>query len=79
MVKKLLFLSLFISSISIFTAAAGEIAEAKANIEIYLTNPAGIGEHPDVLDAIHSQLRKIAEAEHHIEVCRQHFVDQKVI
>tara|TARA_Y100001980_G_C14380116_1_gene182402 strand:- start:14 stop:655 length:642 start_codon:yes stop_codon:yes gene_type:complete len=29
MVKKLLFLSLFISSISIFTAAAGEIAEAK--------------------------------------------------
>ena len=29
MIKKLLFLSLFISSISIFTAAAGEIAEAK--------------------------------------------------
>ena len=29
MVKKLLFLSLFISSISIFTAAAGDIAEAK--------------------------------------------------
>ena len=29
MVKKLLFLSLFISSLSIFTAAAGEIAEAK--------------------------------------------------
>ena len=57
----------------------GEIAEAKANIEIYLTNPAGIGEHPDVLDAIHTQLRKIAEAEHHIEVCQQHFVDQKVI
>ena len=29
MIKKLLFLSLFISSLSIFTAAAGEIAEAK--------------------------------------------------
>jgi len=30
MIKKLLFLSLFISSLSIFTAAAGEIAEAKS-------------------------------------------------
>ena len=29
-----------------------EIAEAKANVDIYLHNPAGIGEHPDVLDAI---------------------------
>ena len=37
----------------------GEIAEAKANIEIYLHNPAGIGEHPDVLDAINSQIVKI--------------------
>ena len=57
----------------------GQIAEAKANIDIYLTNPVGIGEHPEVLEAIHSQLRKIAEAEHHIEVLQKHFVDQKVI
>ena len=34
----------------------GEIAEAKANIEIYMNNPVGIGEHPDVIDAIHSQV-----------------------
>ena len=53
----------------------GEIAEAEANVEIYLSNPAGIGEHPDVLDAIHSQLRKIAEAEHHIEILQKRFND----
>ena len=53
----------------------GVIAEAEANVEIYLTNPAGIGEHPDVLDAIHTQLRKIAEAEHHIEVLQKRFND----
>ena len=41
----------------------GEIAEAKANIEIYMNNPVGIGEHPDVLDAINSQVLKIATAE----------------
>jgi hypothetical protein len=57
----------------------GQIAEAKANIDIYLTNPVGIGEHPEVLEAIHTQLRKIAESEHHIEVLQKHFVDQKVI
>ena len=27
----------------------GEIKEAQANIEIYLENPVGIGEHPDIL------------------------------
>ena len=64
---------------ALISHAQGDIEKHKANIEIYLANPAGIGEHPDILDAIHSQLRKIAEAEHHIEVCQQHFVDQKVI
>ena len=55
----------------------GEIAEAKANIEIYLHNQAGIGEHPDVLDAINSQIVKIAAAEENIQVLQKHFVDQK--
>ena len=57
----------------------GVIAEAKANVEIYLKNPAGIGEHPDVLDAINSQVLKIATAEENIQVLQKHFVDQKVI
>ena len=57
----------------------GEIAEAKANIEIYMNNPVGIGEHPDVLDAINSQVLKIATAEENIQVLQEHFVDQKVI
>ena len=57
----------------------GEIAEAKANIEIYMNIPVGIGEHPDVLDAINSQVLKIATAEENIQVLQKHFVDQKVI
>ena len=40
----------------------GIMAEAQANIEIYLENPAGIGEHPEVLAAIDSELLKLAEA-----------------
>ena len=39
----------------------GAIAEAKANIEIYLTNSVGIGEHPEILSAIDTQVEVIAE------------------
>ena len=35
--------------------AQGNIAKAKANVEVYLHNPVGIGEHPDVLAAIQEQ------------------------
>ena len=36
----------------------GEIAMAKANIQVYQTNPAGIGEHPDLVEAIETQVEK---------------------
>ena len=51
----------------------GQIAEAEANVEIYLQNPAGIGEHPDVIDAIHSQIQKISEAKDNIKTLKEHF------
>ncbi len=40
----------------------GEMAEAKANIEIYLENPAGIGDHPDIVSAIDTQIANYANA-----------------
>ena len=51
----------------------GAIAEAKANIEIYLTNSVGIGEHPEILSAIDTQVEIIAEAEDKLIVLDQHF------
>jgi hypothetical protein len=53
--------------------AQGNIAKAKANVEIYLNNPAGIGEHPDVLAAIQEQLDLIAHEEERIEVVDKYF------
>jgi len=53
--------------------ASGNIAKAKANIEVYLENPVGIGEHPDVLGAIQEQLDIIAHEEECIEVLGKHF------
>ena len=40
----------------------GEIAMHKANIRVYMNNPAGIGEHPQILEAIESEVAKLAEA-----------------
>ena len=35
----------------------GEIAEAKANIQVYMNNSVGIGEHPDIVaDALCGQM-----------------------
>ena len=41
----------------------GEIAKAKANIEVYMRNPVGIGEHPDIVAAIDSEVEKAATAQ----------------
>ena len=50
-----------------------EIAKAKDNIEVYLSNPAGIGEHPDLAAAIDSQIDVIAHAEDKLIVIIKHF------
>jgi len=51
----------------------GEVAMAKANVDVYMKNPAGIGEHPDVVQAIETQIEVIANAEEKIETIRKHF------
>jgi len=45
----------------------GQIAEANANIEIYLKNPAGIGEHSDVLAEVDKQLELAASAQEKLD------------
>ena len=39
--------------------AMGDIKKHLANIEIYLENPAGIGEHSDVMEAIQVELDQV--------------------
>ena len=40
--------------------AGGNLQLHKANIQLYLSNPAGIGEHSDILEAIQGELHKIS-------------------
>lgn len=45
----------------------GAMEEARANIAIYMMNPAGIGEHPEIIEAIDTQIAKYAEAQEKLE------------
>ena len=53
--------------------AHGDIAKHKANVEVYLTNPVGIGEHSNVLEAIEEELNMIAKYHDQIEVLSKYF------
>ena len=53
--------------------AEGEIAVHRANIEVYKTMPAGIGEHSDVTEAVIAELNKLAEADDRLEMLDKYF------
>jgi len=48
----------------------GKIAYHRANVEIYLENPTGIGEHPDVMESLVSETKQIAEYQDILEVAQ---------
>ena len=45
-----------------------EVAEAKAILEVYFTNAAGIGGHPDIIREMDKQINKLATAEGKFEM-----------
>lgn len=53
--------------------ATGQLEKHKANVEVYLANPAGIGEHSDVMAALEEEIKQIAEYSDMLEVVENHF------
>ena len=53
--------------------AKGDLEKYRANVEVYLNNPAGIGEHSDVMEAVEQELDKIARYHDQIEVLNKYF------
>ena len=53
--------------------ANGHISKHKANIEVYMTNPAGVGEHPDIIEAIEQELDEIARYNDQVEMLNKYF------
>ena len=50
-----------------------EILSARANIDVYLRNSAGIGEHPDIVAAVDSEMEKLASAEDKLSSLNSNF------
>ncbi len=53
--------------------AQGDIQKHVANVEVYLTNPVGIGEHSDITEAIETELNIIAKYQDQIDVINKYF------
>ena len=58
---------------ALISHARGDIEKHKANIEVYLTHPAGIGEHSDILESIEKELDVIAKYEDQVQVILKYF------
>jgi len=53
--------------------AKGHIEKHRINVEVYLTNPVGIGEHGDIIETIEKELDEIAKYDDHIEMLKKYF------
>ena len=59
---------------ALISHANGDIQKHVANVEVFLTNPVGVGDHPDVVEAIENELNTIAKYHDQIEVLQKYFV-----
>ena len=53
--------------------AEGHIDKHIANVEVYLKNPAGIGEHSDIIEAMEIEIEQISKYNDQIEVLDKYF------
>ena len=52
--------------------AKGHIAKHSAIVEVYMEKAVGVGEHPDILEAIEKELQVIAQYHDEIEVLEKY-------
>lgn len=53
--------------------AIGHIEKHRLNVEVYLTNPAGIGEHPDVFEAMEQEIMEISKYKEVLDILEEYF------
>ena len=49
----------------------GDVAVAKANVLVYKEESVGIGEHPEIVQAIEMEVAKMAEAQDKLDTVNQ--------
>lgn len=55
--------------------AKGHVDKHRANVEVYLSNPVGVGEHPDIMEAIEKEMEEIARYDDMLEMIYKYFKD----
>lgn len=58
--------------------AMGHVQKHKANVEVFLTNAVGVGEHSDLVDTIEKELDEIAKYNDQVEMIDKYFKEAKV-
>ena len=58
---------------ALLSHAQGHLEKHKANVEIYLENSVGSGEHSDVMEAIEKELDMVAKYHDQIEILQKYF------
>ena len=53
--------------------AKGHIDKHRMNVEVYLSNPVGIGEHSDIMEAIEIEMEQIAKYDDQLEMVKTYF------
>ena len=59
--------------------AQGDIAKHRANVEVYLANPVGIGEHSNVVEAIEEDINMISKYQDKIDVINNYFSSKEKV
>ena len=58
---------------SLIAHAKGHIQKHKANIDVFLENPAGVAEHPDVVETIEKELEIMAKYDDQLNILEKYF------
>ena len=53
--------------------AKGHVDKHKANVEVYLNSTTGIGEHPDIIEAMEMEIMEIAKYDDVLEILDKYF------
>lgn len=63
---------------AIHTHLSGNISKHLANIEVYMHNTTGIGEHSDIVETIELELEQVANYNDKLEMLIKYFVQPYV-
>jgi hypothetical protein len=58
---------------ALYTKYKAQEAEALATLEIYFNNPAGIGEHPGIIEEMDKLIEKLATAEGNLDTLNSNY------